>query len=203
MVSSRLNAAHLAWRIGPGTGAARGRKVLWPRLSLPTGASTGISLWSQRGETKTFLSIQQWVERTDTGNLLTFPKINLKSQQVGFDLVAHQVLQGDQEFHRLLQRILRLQKEVTTWLQRENNTAFVNTEYKRRWPWLICRVSALLWAHRSPHHHPPFSSSGFSVVFPSLRSSFPLQAGPSSGLFVVCYAVSSVLYQSDSLQRTI
>lgn len=39
---------------------------------------------------------------------LTFPKINLKGQQVGLNLVAHQVLQGDQELHCLLQRILRL-----------------------------------------------------------------------------------------------
>lgn len=53
-------------------------------------------------------------EKCDSRNPLTFPKINLKGQQVGLNLVAHQVLQGDQELHCLLQRILRLKKEVQT-----------------------------------------------------------------------------------------
>lgn len=44
----------------------------------------------------------------DRRKSLTFPKINLKGQQVGLNLVAHQVLQGDQELHCLLKRILRL-----------------------------------------------------------------------------------------------
>lgn len=51
---------------------------------------------------------------SDKGNFLTFPKIDLKSQQVGLDLVAHQILQGDEELDCLLQRILRLIKDVNT-----------------------------------------------------------------------------------------
>lgn len=56
------------------------------------------------------MHLTMYSKNSDRKNFLTFPKINLKSQQVGLNLVAYQVLQGDQELHCLLQRILRLKK---------------------------------------------------------------------------------------------
>lgn len=52
------------------------------------------------------------VKYQTVGVRLTFPEVDLEGQEMSFDLVAHQVLQGDQELHRLLQRVLRLVREV-------------------------------------------------------------------------------------------
>lgn len=43
---------------------------------------------------------------------LTFPEVDLEGQQVSFDLLAHQVLERDQELDCLVQRVLWLQEEV-------------------------------------------------------------------------------------------
>ena len=47
------------------------------------------------------------------GDYLTFPEVDLEGQEVSLDLVPHQVLQRDQELHRLLQRTVRLVKTNT------------------------------------------------------------------------------------------
>lgn len=47
-------------------------------------------------------------ENLVSSNYLTFPEVDLEGQEVGLDIVAHQVLQRDQEPHCLFQRILRL-----------------------------------------------------------------------------------------------
>lgn len=108
LFSDRLDVAHLAWKNAPDTGAAMGWKARWQQPSLSTAASTGIFL-QKSPKNYTFEMDRKEFDRRKP---LTFPKINLKGQQVGLNLVAHQVLQGDQELHRLLQRILRLKKRL-------------------------------------------------------------------------------------------
>ena len=57
---------------------------------------------------------------------LTFPEVDLKGQEMSFNVVTHKILQRDQELHCLLQRTLHLIGENTHTLNVSQNQRVIN-----------------------------------------------------------------------------